>query len=329
MRGKRQVNRFATTLCLFSRAARVARLAPVVTLLGGALAFAEDWPAYRHDMARSGITAEKVSPPLEPAWVLKARHAPQPAWGDPKPGPVEDILELRRMHFDDVFQPVAAGGAVYFGSSANNKVYCLDAVTGEIRWTKITGGPVRLAPMVAGDRVFVGSDDGYAYCLRAGDGSVLWKFRAAPEDRRVLGHGKMISMWPLRSGVLVDDGIAYLSAGVFPAEGVFLYAVDAGNGREIWRNDTCGEAPQSRISPQGYLLASRSNLYVPMGRVSPARFDRRDGRLLRDSPFFGKTVGGSYALLVIAARRTTGLPRSPGGRWWSPPTRPTWRRIPS
>jgi outer membrane protein assembly factor BamB len=74
--------------------------------------------------------------------------------------------------------------------------------------------------------------------------------------------------------------------------------VKADDGKEIWRNDTCGEEPQSRISPQGYLLASESNLYVPMGRVSPAKFDRRDGRLKQDSPFFGKTVGGSYALLA-------------------------------
>ncbi len=270
----------------------------VLTVPGGGWVSAEDWPTYRHDVARSGITSENVSLPLQQCWVFKSPHAPQPGWGDPKAEPVEGYLELRRMHFDDVFQPVVAGGAVYFGSSADNKVYCLDAATGAIRWTKITGGPVRLAPMVAGRRVYVGSDDGYAYCLGAADGSELWKFRAAPEDRRVLGHGKMISLWPLRCGVLVDEEIAYFSAGIFPAEGIFLYAVDAADGREIWRNDTCGETPQSRISPQGYVLASKSNLYVPMGRVSPARFDRRDGRLLRDSPFFGKTVGGSYALLA-------------------------------
>jgi len=274
------------------------RWAWVAAVLTGASAAAEDWPTYRHDAARSGITSERVSPPLSQCWVFQPRHAPQPAWGDPKPGPVEDILELRRVHFDDVFQPVVADGAVYFGSSANNKVYCLDAATGKIRWTRITGGPVRLAPMVSGGRVFVGSDDGYAYCLDAKDGSLVWEFRAAPEDRRVLGHGKMISLWPLRTGVLVDDGVAYFSAGIFPAEGVFLYAVDAVDGSEIWRNDTGGEEPQSKISPQGYLLASQSSVYVPMGRVSPAKFDRRTGRLDVQSPFFGKTVGGTYALLA-------------------------------
>jgi len=267
--------------------------------VANANAVAEDWPTYRHDVARSGTTTESVRPPLTESWVFKAAHAPRPAWGDPNPRPRggHGFRELRRVHFDDVFQVVAADGAVYFGSSTDNKVYCLDGSTGEVRWTKITGGPIRLAPTVASGRVFFGSDDGHVYYLDARDGSVLWTFRAAPEDRRVLGHGKMISLWPVRTGVLVDEGVAYFGAGIFPAEGVFLYAVEAHEGREIWRNDACGEEPQSRISPQGYLLASKTTIHAPMGRVSPAAFDRSSGRLLHET-YFGHRVGGTYALLA-------------------------------
>ena len=110
------------------------------------------------------------------------------------------------------------------------------------------------------------------------------------------GNGRLISLWPSRTGVLVDGGVAYFGAGIFPAEGVFLYAVDAATGREIWRNDTGGEAPQSRISPQGYLLASATTLYAPMGRVSPAAFNRGGGKL-QELTYFGKEVGGTYALI--------------------------------
>ncbi|MFV1965572.1 MAG: PQQ-binding-like beta-propeller repeat protein [Pirellulaceae bacterium] len=277
------------------------RTALLLTVFLGAMmprmASSDDWPTFRHDRSRSGITTEKLSPPLEPCWVYESLHGPQPAWGDPKSGPIENILELRRVHFDDAFQVVGSDGAIYYGSSSDNQLYCLDLKTGKIRWTKIVGGPIRLAPTLNEGRIYVASDDGWAYCLQAGDGTEVWKFQAAPTDQRVLGHGKMISLWPSRTSVLVDAGVAYFAAGIFPAEGVFLYAVDAATGELIWCNDSTGENPHSRVSPQGYLLASDSALYAPMGRVSPAAFRRDDGRLLYETSF-GKNVGGSYALLA-------------------------------
>ncbi len=290
------------------RGARFAGLAWAIGLVlvaaGGTLR-AEDWPTYQHDAARSGITSEKVPVPLVESWVFQPAQPPEPAWGPPKAEPVEDVLELRRIHFDDASQVAAAGGRVYFGSSADGKVYCLDAATGRVLWTKMTGGPVRLAPTVWEGRVYVGSDDGRAYCLDGTSGAVDWQFRAAPDPRRVLGSRRMISLWPLRSGVLVDAGVAYLAAGIFPAEGVFFYALDAKDGSLRWRNDGAGEAPQSQVSPQGYLLASATTLYAPMGRVSPAAFDRSDGKL-KFLTFFGKNVGGTYALLADGEELYTG-----------------------
>ena len=135
----------------------------LIAFAAPAVAPAGDWPTYRYDIARSGITTEQVKTPLTQCWVYQPRHAPEPAWGDPKPEPVEGILELRRIHFDDVFQVAVAKGAVYFGSSANGKVYSLDAATGRVRWTQLTDGPIRLAPTVAEGRVYVGSDDGRAW----------------------------------------------------------------------------------------------------------------------------------------------------------------------
>lgn len=260
-------------------------------------ATAGDWPTFGHDAARSNVTTEQVAWPAVETWSYRPSFGPRPAWSDPKPEAVEGILELRRVHFDDVFQPIIARGRVYFGSSSDNKVYCLDASSGTVLWTAITGGPVRLAPSYADGKLYVGSDDGHVRALDAATGKVVWNLRAAPEDRRVLGHGRMISAWPVRTGVLVDGGTAYFGAGIFPAEGVFLYAADAATGRVLWCNDQCGEQPQSRISPQGYLLASPTALYVPMARVSPVAFNRRDGKLSALT-YFGKTIGGTYALVA-------------------------------
>ena len=258
-----------------------------------------DWPTYRHDNSRSAMTAETLTTPLAESWTFKPLHAPQPAWGEPNPRPVGGWYgdkELRRIHFDDAFHVAASGGSVYFGSSADGKIVALGTETGKVRWSVITGGPVRLAPTVWQNKVYAASDDGFVYCLQAGDGALKWKFRAAPNDRKVLGNGKMISLWPIRTGVLVDEGIAYFGAGIFPAEGVFLYAVDAEDGKLLWCNDSGAAAPQSRLSPQGYMLASKDKLFTPLGRVSPAAFDRKDGRLLYEA-YIEHIIGGTYAML--------------------------------
>ncbi len=278
----------------------LAAIAIFVAIAASAVARAGDWPTYRRDIARSGVTGEQLQPPLGECWTFRPRHAPEPAWGDPNPRPVGGWFghhELRRVHFDDAFHVAVVKGTLYFGSSADGKVIALDTLTGKIRWSVLTGGPVRLAPTVWRDKVYVGSDDGFVYCLRAADGNELWKFHAAPGPNKLLGSGHMISLWPVRTGVLVDDGVAYFGAGIFPAEGVAMYAVDAENGELIWRNDSCASAPQSRISPQGYLLASETRLFAPLARVSPAAFDRSDGRLLYEA-YIEHIIGGSDATLA-------------------------------
>ena len=269
-------------------------------LTASTTATAGDWPTYRHDRSRSGMTSETLKIPLAECWVYRPQYGPEPAWDEPNPRPVGGwfgLTEKRRVHFDDAFHVVGAGDAVFFGSSADGRVVALDAKTGQQRWCFLTGGPVRLAPTIWKDNVYFGSDDGFVYCVRSNDGEEVWKFRAAPSPNQVLGSGKMISLWPVRTGVLVDEGIAYFGSGVFPAEGVYLYAVDANDGRLIWCNDTGGETPQSRVSPQGYLLASKDLLFSPNGRVSPAAYDRRNGELKYQS-YTEHIIGGTNTRLA-------------------------------
>ena len=254
-------------------------------------ASADDWPTYRHDERRSGVSTERIQTPLSLQWVHTPTHPPSHAWSAPRPEPVEGLLELPRLQFDDAFHVAAVGESVYFGSSADGKVYALDAKSGRVRWQFHTDGPVRLAPTVWRGKVYVGSDDGTAYCLGADDGKLIWKFRAAPSDRMALGNGRMISLWPVRTGVTVVDGVAYFGAGVFPAEGLYLYAVAAEDGKLIWKNDTYGLGGRSGISPQGYLLASKDKLFVPSGRATPAAFHRASGDLLFHRSFIWRVVG--------------------------------------
>ena len=250
---------------------------------------AEDWPAFMHDKHRSGVTSERLELPLNESWVLKASHQPQPTW----PGPAKHDFWHRHFNlrstvtYDKAFHVVGVGDTIYFASSADDKVYALDARTGRQRWTFFTEGPVRLAPCISDNKVYAASDDGYVYCLSAKDGSLVWKHKGAEGDRMIPGNGRIISMWPIRSGLLVDNGILYFAAGLFPNQGTFLSALSAENGSVKWKQKVT-------ISPQGYILASDERLYIPTGRTNPVIFARADGKSLGELP----SGGGTFALLT-------------------------------
>jgi len=110
------------------------------------VSIAEDWPTYRSQITRSGITSETVGPRLFLQWKYIPTHRPKPAW----PMPSE---ELPRMHNDNAYHVVIAGNNAYFGSCITNKVYSIDAAKGKVRWTFFTQGPVRFAPAVYEGRV--------------------------------------------------------------------------------------------------------------------------------------------------------------------------------
>ncbi len=250
---------------------------------------AAGWPTHRHDATRSGVTSEIVRPPLVEAWVHRAKYPPQPAWHGParRDGWHKTENLKPRVIFDWAFHVVGADGAVYFGSSADDKVTCLDAKTGEERWRFFADGPIRLAPTVQGDKVYVGSDDGVVYCLATKDGKLVWKYRAAPTDYRVSGNERIMSVWPVRSGVVVDGGTAYFCAGLFAFEGAYLCAVNAQTGAEVWKQKL------RTLCPQGYLLASAERLYMPAGGGPPAVFRRKDGKFL----YSLEGSGGAFAVL--------------------------------
>lgn len=248
-----------------------------------------DWLTYQHDNHRSGVTREKIDLPLFENWRYQAETVPQPAWPDPaKTDYWHREANLKpRVIFDRAFHVVGAGEAIYFGSSANDKVYCLDANSGTERWSFFTSGPVRLAPTIFGNKLYCGSDDGLIYCLNRNSGELLWQFNPAEKKRRLPGNERIISICPVRSGVLVADGVAYFASGIFPNEGVQLFALDARDGSVLWSQ------PQETLSPQGYLLASKTQLFVPTGRTTPVIFNRTNGERL--GAFRGN--GGTYAIL--------------------------------
>ena len=266
------------------------RLILILILALTASSNAQDWLTYRHDSARSGQSSTSLQLPLQEAWKWRSKHPPQPAWPGPAKRDAYNKVENleSRLSFDRAFHVVSAKGRIYFGSSADDQVRCFDAKTGEQLWTFFTEAPVRFAPTIHDGKILVGSDDGHAYCLSAATGKGLWRYRAAKRDVRIPGNGRLMSPWPVRTGIVVRNNIAYFCAGLFPSEGAWLCAVRASTGKPVYK------LPLSGTHPQGYILASQKHLYVPTGRGKPAVHIRKTGKKLRDLG----GGGGTFALLV-------------------------------
>ena len=255
---------------------------------------AHNWPTRLKDVRRGGVTPEQLSLHLEQAWVYTTSRAPVPAWVESpaRDDDYHDYYDLKpRQNFDKCFDVAVVGDLVYFGSSNTGAVTCLNAAQGgrEV-WTFFTDGPVRFAPHVVRDRVYFGSDDGFVYCLNAADGSVVWRERAGPSGDKIWGNQRMISVWPVRSSVLVDGPDVFWTAGLFPAEGMFLCKRNAADGSGGWT-----------VTPtkphQGYLLATQQFLVAPSGKSSPVVYHRRDGARLGDLQK-SRRDGGSWALVT-------------------------------
>ncbi|MHC4983155.1 MAG: outer membrane protein assembly factor BamB family protein [Planctomycetota bacterium] len=276
-------------------------------------AAAEDWPTCRHDNQRTGFTAERIdAAKLRQRWLWRSPQPPQPAWyGPAKADAYHGFGGFRSMReYDRAFGVILAANRIYFGSNTDDSVRCVDAPSGKVLWTFTAGGPVRIAPTWAGGKLYFGSDDGCAYCLDASSGKLIWKRRASSKDDRVLCNGRLISLWPVRTGVLVEGGTAYFAAGLLPWRESYVCAVDAdsgevkGEGRFIKAHPAwprAGAAAKHKalggkagFTPEGAMVAGEQVLLIPQGRVGPRWFKRADGSAAGGPA----SSGGCFAMLT-------------------------------
>jgi outer membrane protein assembly factor BamB len=269
----------------------VARLLAACALGVAIGALAEDWPTLGHDNRRSHVTGDRVTVPLRLAWT-RACPPPQTAW----PGPakwdayaaLKDLASMR--NFDPTYFVIAVGDRVWYGSAVDDSVHCLDAASGREEWVFTADGPVRLPPAWAAERLYAGADDGTIYCLGAAQGDLLWTYKAVEKDRFLPSDGKLISTWPVRTGILLSEGLAYFGASLLPWNPSYLCAVDAGSGKPVYRVEHAG------LTMQGALVASTDRLFISQGRQAPIACELRTGRLLGSIGKSGN--GGVWGILI-------------------------------
>jgi outer membrane protein assembly factor BamB len=239
---------------------------PAADAVGG------NWPTFRHDARRSGRSPAALSPELAEAWDV--------ALG----GKLSSVVVDR--------------GRLFVARLDTHQLHCLDAASGESLWSFTCGGPVDSPPTVFRGRVLFGCTDGWVYCLRESDGALIWRFRAAPMDRRIMAFERIESVWPVHGSVLVqDDAVAFVAGrSNFLDGGLRLIRLDVYTGQKITekimddKDPETGENIQARLQtlqmPVGLadiLSSDGSYLYMKSQRMD------LDGNRLELGPFSGNS----------------------------------------
>jgi len=180
------------------------------------------WPTYRRDAARSGSTGASVPARLTALWSVR-------------PG--------RRLT-----PPVFDEERLYVASPDTHTVHALSKKDGRLQWTFTADGPVDSPPTLHEGLALFGCRDGRVYALRARDGALVWRFRAAPREERIVARGRVESPWPVPGSILVVKGSAYFVAGrsSFLDGGMDLFAVDPHTGKVLHRIHLDGPRPDLR-----------------------------------------------------------------------------------
>ena len=138
------------------------------------------------------------------------------------------------------------GSTVYVGSS--NYLYALltsPRVSSHVAWRVPTGGMIRSGPVVAGNVIYVGSESGGLYAVRA-DGSVKWNYSAAG----------FVDSNPT---VTVAGGVVY-----FGNHDGDVYAINATTGNLLWQyHVTTGRADARPVVADNVVyIGTDSGLYA-------------------------------------------------------------------
>jgi outer membrane protein assembly factor BamB len=120
-------------------------------------ASADEWHTYRQNPKRSGATVSQVPTDLDQRWSTTLGGC--------------------------LAQAIVADGKVFVANKGAGSVHCLDLDSGTQLWSRTVSGPIDSPPSYHEGLLIFGSRDGFVYSLRAHDGVLAWRFRAAPEER--------------------------------------------------------------------------------------------------------------------------------------------------
>ena len=159
----------------------------------------------------------------------------------------------------------------------NGRIIAMGMARGRIRWSHWLPAGSESSPLVHGNSVYVGSQNGTVYSFQVRSGHINWVFHA--------------------SGA-VKGGVAYSSGKVYFGDYASrVYAVNAANGREVWATTTDEGGGTFYTSPAiafGRVFLGNTDHHV-------YAFSKTSGRLLWD------TTTSAYVYSSAAVANVPGL----------------------
>jgi len=217
----------------------------------------DDWPTFRHDPQRSGATDNKVASDVSLVWKAQLNGK--------------------------LTAPVVAGDKLFVAQPDEQTLVALDSTNGKKLWEIVAGGRIDSPPTIYQGMVLVGSRDGYVYCLRAADGELVWRFLAAPVDRRICSFDQIESKWPVHGSILVANKIAYFTAGrsTYVDGGIRVYGLEPASGKILYK--CVLEGPHRDVKGERdlafFVLGANSDVLVSEGGFIYMRQKKMTGDL--------------------------------------------------
>jgi outer membrane protein assembly factor BamB len=148
--------------------------------------------------------------------------------------------------------PVLDDGRLYVATPDTHRIVTVDSDSGAVLWKFTAGGRIDSPPTVHEGRVLFGCRDGYVYSLRATDGELVWRLRAARRERRIVAAGQLESVSPVHGSVLVRDGLLYCTAGrsSYLDGGIDLLRVEPESGDILSRTSIYSPDPETGRQPK-------------------------------------------------------------------------------
>lgn len=212
----------------------------------------DDWPIFLGNPQRTGAAAQALPIKLRALWKTRISEPPSGS------------LASNRRHSEywlgALGAPTVGANTILVACPESCEVVGVNAISGQKMWSFPTGGKVDSPPTMYQGLALFGCHDGWVYALRHSDGELVWRFLAAPVERKAMIHGHLSSAFPVHGSLLVLDGKLLVTAGFHNyLGGIHGWMLDPLSGKILAKTELRGGPGMPRPAVNDILCASPDN----------------------------------------------------------------------